>query len=346
MINTTKPYFIQTKEWSEFWLQSAHKNHDSHYFEHKSKLVDIAAFTYQYPWYIGKYFLYIPKGPTFKVNSEITKEQLIAEYKIFLAKITEFAAQNKCVFIKLDFDYNFTDLLYIDSNNTILKFVESTTKHKTVLSTKSLQYLSTMLLDCHGLSKNDNLPHFLEDNKHFYSQTNENVRRYTRKSLKQNWQIETSKTTENFEHFWQVYESTAKRQSFAIHTKSYFETMFASEFVRIIVLKDEQNIPHCCWFGVAFGETLYYLYGGNDDYSFTHQGQYLAHLVALQIAAKEKLLSYDLGGYDSEKGFGKFKEGYRGKVVKFLGPVDIVLQPLVYNTLNKLINTVKRIRTC
>jgi lipid II:glycine glycyltransferase (peptidoglycan interpeptide bridge formation enzyme) len=342
-MNKQQSYFLQTSQWSQFWLESAEKNHKVHYFEHKSETINLSAYAYDYPWYLGKSFLYIPKGPIFDVNTNSEKAEIHAEFKIFLTKIVEFAVLNKHVFIKLDFDYNFTDLLDINDNNKLFIFIQNCTLHKSQISDKSLQYLSTMLLDCKTLQKNNDLANFLEFNKHFYSQTNENIRRYTRKSLNQNWKIDTTKTNENFEHFWQVYESTAKRQSFAIHPKSYFEIMFAKDFVRVIVLKDEQDIPHCCWFGVTFGETLYYLYGGNDDYSFAHQGQYLAHLVALQIAANEEIESYDLGGYDSEKGFGKFKEGYRGKVVKFLGPVDIVLQPLVYTTLNKLIKTVKRV---
>lgn len=339
-----KPYFLQTSQWSQFWLEHVQKNHQIHFISHKNENIELSAYIYQYPWHLGKSFLYIPKGPIFKIYGNISKNQIVAEYKVFLNKITKFATQNKYIFIKLDFDYQFTNLLGIHDSETLLRLIEKLVPLHIKLSEKKLQYLSTMTLDCSRLQKSDDMTEFLDTNKDFWSQTNENIRRYTRKALKQNWQVDTSKTTDNFEAFWQVYESTAKRQKFAIHPKSYFNTMFKKKFVRIIVLKDEQNIPHCCWFGVLLNDTLYYLYGGNDNYSFDHQGQYLAHLIALQIASNEKIKQYDLGGYDSEKGFGKFKEGYRGNIVNFLGPVDIVLQPKIYNLINTVINFVKKLK--
>jgi lipid II:glycine glycyltransferase (peptidoglycan interpeptide bridge formation enzyme) len=339
-----KPYFLQTSQWSQFWLESAAASHHVHYISHKSQDVELSAYLYQYPWYLGKSFLYIPKGPLFKIKNDLTKEQLTQEYKIFLTKIIEFAVQNKQVFIKLDFDYNITDLLYLHDNSSLSELIKNFTNKVVRISKKSLQYLSTMILDCGKLQKDDDPSKFIASNSDFWSRTNENIRRYTRKSLKQNWTVDTSKTSQNFEDFWQVYQSTAHRQDFAIHPKCYFQAMFAKDFVRIIVLKDELGKPHCCWFGVVLEGTLYYLYGGNDEYSFSHQGQYLAHLVALQIAANEEIYSYDLGGYDPEKGFGKFKEGYRGKIVQFLGPIDIVLQPTAYTAVNTMIEIGRKLK--
>jgi lipid II:glycine glycyltransferase (peptidoglycan interpeptide bridge formation enzyme) len=336
-----KPYFLQTSEWSQFWLESSQKQHFIHYISYETDGITLSAYCYEYPWHLGKSFLYIPKGPIFQIKGDFSKKKLAQAYKSFLAKIVALAKQNKSVFIKIDFDYNFTNLIDIDSNENLLKFTKSVTDQSVQISKKTLQYLSTMILDCSNLQKNEDQFKFVESNKDFWSQTNENIRRYTRKSLKQNWIIDTSKTTQNFDDFWQVYQSTAQRQGFAIHPKTYFQSMFAKEFVRIIVLKDETGLPHCCWFGILLDSTLYYLYGGNDDYSFSHHGQYLAHLIALQSAANEEAKNYDLGGYDSEKGFGKFKEGYRGKIVKFLGPLDIILEPLIYTTLNKFINILK-----
>jgi lipid II:glycine glycyltransferase (peptidoglycan interpeptide bridge formation enzyme) len=254
------------------------------------------------------------------------------------------AKANNITYIKLDFDYHFTNLLDIKDNNQLLKFVSTHTTSKVVVSNKTIQYLSTALLDCSTLQYSDTIDDLMNINTSFWSKTNENIRRYTRKSLKQDWKIETGNTKDNFENFWSVYQSTANRQKFAIHPKSYFEKMLEHEFVRLIILKDSEGTPHSVWFGVEIDDTLYYLYGGNDDYSFDHYGQYLIHLVATQIAAQEKVKSYDLGGYDSSKGFGKFKEGYRGNIVTFLGPVDIILDPFYYHLIQTGIHALKRLK--
>jgi lipid II:glycine glycyltransferase (peptidoglycan interpeptide bridge formation enzyme) len=339
------PYFLQTKDWTDFWIKSVDTKHQIHYISHESEEISLSAYIYHYPWHVKQTFLYIPKGPYIQVKKDIDHTALQREFRSFLTKITELAQKEKATFIKIDADDYFTSLLEIHSNDKLLHFIRSCTPHTSIISKKSLQYLSTMVLDCGDLVKEENPQQFLLSNSAFWSKTNENIRRYTRKSLKQNWSIDTDKTPENFEHFWQVYTHTAQRQEFAIHPKSYFEAMFKHDFVRIITLKDEQGVPHCCWFGVKIDDTLYYLYGGNDTYSFEHYGQYLMHLVATQIAAREGVKYYDLGGYDSTKGFGKFKEGYRGRIIQFLGPVDIVLKKPEYFAIFSGIQAIKMIKS-
>jgi lipid II:glycine glycyltransferase (peptidoglycan interpeptide bridge formation enzyme) len=335
MITTLKPYFIQTKDWSDFWLESSLDNHFVECISHNTEKIEISTIVYQYPWHLGKSFFYIPKGPVFSILREISNEEILIQYQIFLQKIEKRAREKNMVFVKLDFDYQFTNLFHIEDNKKLLSLIRSKTNSYCTLSSKPIQYLSTMILDCQNLQYLEDLSSFVETNKPFWSKTNENIRRYTRKSLTQNWRIDATKSKENFENFWTIYSFTANRQGFAIHPKKYFEKLINHNFVRIIVLSDEKGVPHCCWFGISLLGTLYYLYGGNDDYSFAHYGQYLVHVVALQIASKENISSYDLGGYDSEKGFGKFKEGYRGKIVTFLGPIDIVLDKTSYTVINR-----------
>jgi SanA protein len=90
---------------------------------------------------------------------------------------------------------------------------------------------------------------------------------------------------------------------------------------------------------------MVYLYGGNTAISRKRHGQYLIHLAALYLATQEDTQFYDLGGYDSDKGYGQFKEGYKGALRSFLGPVDLVCRPLVYNSLQGLIGLVKGSRS-
>jgi lipid II:glycine glycyltransferase (peptidoglycan interpeptide bridge formation enzyme) len=66
--------------------------------------------------------------------------------------------------------------------------------------------------------------------------------------------------------------------------------------------------------------------------------------VAVAMGATEKLRFYDLGGYDSHSGYGKFKENYRGTIRNFLGPVDFVLNSPKYSLINLLIKFIKIFR--
>jgi FemAB family len=185
---------------------------------------------------------------------------------------------------------------------------------------------------------------FYEKSSDFWKTVNQNIRRYTKKSLKKDWWITTSKTEQNFEKFFQVYQETSSRQDFAIHSKDYLQKFFKEKFSRIIIIQDGQGKPHCVWLGTASEQTLTYICGGNTDYSFKNYGQYLIHLVAIFVAVKENLRFYDLGGYDESLSFSDFKKNYKGEIRDFYGAVDMVLKPFKYNFVSFLIRIARIFR--
>ena len=185
------------------------------------------------------------------------------------------------------------------------------------------------------------LSQFFVNTRQFWSRTNENVRRYTKKSLQSGWNISADKTDENFEAFWHVYQSTSDRQQFFTHHKSVVQNLMKYDFSRIIILRDQNNQPQSVWMGIVSDSTLTYLYGGNTPDSFKNYGQYLLHLVALKMTSDEGLQYYDLGRYDPEKSYSKFKENYHGTIRNFLGPIDLIISPVKYYSINFLIRVVK-----
>jgi lipid II:glycine glycyltransferase (peptidoglycan interpeptide bridge formation enzyme) len=346
MHHLTKPYFIQTQKWADFWVQTQDKNHSYRQFTFSKNGFNLQAIGYKYPWQFGQSFYYFPRFCS--ITSQVTdfdRSKLLEAVLEFIQKITTEITQENCTFIKIDTGFDLPHALQLTDTNSFLTFIKNSVSASKI-SAKSLQYLATMVLDTSLLTQKSPAQTYLEfyeSNKLFWSKCNENVRRYTKKSTTQNWNIDTSVSHENFEKFWHVYEQTAKRQEFGIHPKNYFETMLKHNFVRLITLSDE-NGPQSVWFGVSFDDTMYYLYGGNTEVSFKKYGQYLVHLVATEIIARENLKKYDLGGYDSTKGFGKFKDGYRGEIVHALGPIDIILDKPKYTFTQHISSVGKNIK--
>jgi lipid II:glycine glycyltransferase (peptidoglycan interpeptide bridge formation enzyme) len=317
---TYPKYFIQTSLWAQFWKEASLPGHN--FFElGKSPNIVIV---YQYPWQLGHNFLYIPKTAYF--NQEIHTELL------------QLAQRLRSSFIKIDFDDQYKD------------FSSVTQLPGAKISKKTLQFMQTMTLDTSTIVTYpdegviDWKLFFSKNVANFWSHTNQNIRRYTKKSCEQGWVVSTEKSLSNFEAFWSVYSETKDRQQFAIQPRSYLEHLFRQDFSRIIILRDSLGIPQCVWLGLSTEHTLTYLAGGNSAYSFDHYGQYLAHLVATHIAGSEKLSFYDLGGYNPDLGFGKFKEGYRGIIRVFQGPIDIITRPLVFRLISSLIAITKKIQ--
>lgn len=353
------PYFLQTKEWSDFWLDAMNNKHLAYLLEAPDSKATFAGWVYKYPWHLNQSFLYVPKGPIVTLHKKnIAKSELLKLFRTFCYRLVASGQTHDTSFIKLDFDDEVMKLFGVENTEDLEELMDGVLandgKHnfpkcELHTGTKTIQYMQTMILDGRVLKGSrvldwsmETLQNYYTENKDFWSQTNQNIRRYSKKSLKYDWEIIVDKSPETFDGFWKVYKATSERQKFATHNKEYFEKLAARPFTHIALLKYQGEVVSC-WFGVQSGDTLTYLYGGNTAEGFKLKSQYMMHIVALKILVDNKLSYYDLGGYDSSKGFGKFKEGYRGDIRSFLGPVDIVLQPRKYAFTNRFVKTTKNI---
>ena len=370
MFNAYETYFLQCQDWAKFWQEANGVGHIFLWFHTKvNDKYTLSTLVYQYPWHFGQSFWYIPKGgvltnkndTNYSVNSfsswqDIEQSELQYLFCDLNKQIYDSAKAQKISYIKVDWEEGLTQRLGLKTNKDLEHFYQNNFKNTknyknfqlAKISSKTIQYLSTITLDLSTISPVEDLEQFFIDSKSFWKTTNSNVNRYTKKSLELsialNWDISTQKTESNFELFWQVYNQTKDRQHFTIQPKAYMRHFFDQDFSRIIVIKDQDNQPQCVWMGIVFGDTITYLYGGNTDYSFDNYCQYLTHLVAIKMAVSEKLLKYDLGGYDPNKGFGKFKSNYKGTIRNFLGDIDIPIHLIKYTITNNTIKLIKFIK--
>jgi hypothetical protein len=321
--------FLQTKEWSDFWINANSDNHKTYYIE-LATLPSVNFIIYQYPWKFKQVWLYIPRlGSEFNIKDSKTAENIFQE---IVKKIVDIRNSTGATLAKIDFDSEFYNLL--KGQTEITEHLSKISNQQIVTSPRKINYLSTILLNIANITlpKNSNiesintekLVKFFADNNAFWSTTNQNIRRYTKKSIQQNWKIEVDSL--NFEEWYEVHKATAERQKFATHSKYYLEQLYKQSFTTSIILKNQENIAQAVWLGGIFGDTFVYLHGGNTDKSFKNYGQYLIHLMAIYIARMKGCTKYDLGGYEDDKGFSKFKSGYRGELISFPGAFDIVLK--------------------
>jgi Acetyltransferase (GNAT) domain len=321
---------------------------------------------YQYPWYLGQKFWYVAKGGVLSQKpikdndktriknkmqnrwSDISQSDLEDLFWQLNQELHNQAKQQAVCYIKADWEEGLTQKLGLENNLDLLSFYK--TKYSGVkISNKIIQYLQTMTLDLSVIPQRQafdlgQLSEFYEYSKPLWNVVNSNVKRYTKKSLTLDWQISVDKTDENFEAFWQVYSQTKDRQAFVTQSKEYTKRLFDQDFSRIIILRNGAGEPCCVWQGIVFGDTFVYLSGGNNQFSFDNYGQYLMHLVAVWLGYCEKLNVYDLGGYDKTKGFGRFKENYKGQVRTFLGDVDIPVDRVKFGLIDGGIELVKKLK--
>lgn len=341
---------------------------------------ELKSIVYEFPWYFGEKFWYVPKLGVLETedNSEENEWQDVSEenLKILLLKhlneIQNLAKQKSMAYIKIDIEAGLCQKLKITNNGQLLKLVSHKINAKAKISSKKIQYVQTITLDLTAIAGQNfqqifdysdpdillktktelspnvfsaaNYKDFYNESQSFWKTTNSNIRRYTKKALDLEWTVSVEKSDQNFEAFWQVYNSTKDRQNFVIHSRDYVYRLFQKDNTHLIVLRDYSGNPQCVWFGMNWGNTLDYLYGGNNEYSFQNYGQYLIHLVAIHQAKSLGLKYYDLGGYEKNTGYGKFKENYKGELRTFVGPIDMPIKDLKYRLISRFVEFLKGLK--
>lgn len=174
-----------------------------------------------------------------------------------------------------------------------------------------------------------------------HPKTRYNIKLAQKKGVK----VYDSTADSDFKTYLKLYFETTNRQKYFGHSPAYhqkvWETLRPAKMARIVI-GQYQKKPLVAWMLLNFGDTLYYPYGGS---SLEHKEVMASNLVAWEVIRLGKKLNFktfDMWGAlppDADKtnpwyGFHRFKEGYGGKHVEYIGTYDLVLRPLLYTALN------------
>lgn len=158
-------------------------------------------------------------------------------------------------------------------------------------------------------------------------------------------QVYESTKDADFEIYLKLYFETAKRQKYFGHTQEYhrlvWKTLMAGKMARVLIAK-YMDKPLVAWMLFNFGDTLYYPYGGS---SLEHKEVMASNLVcweAMRLGKKMGLKTFDMWGAlgpdakesDAWYGFHRFKAGFGGTLVEYIGTYDLILKQAIYKSLN------------
>ena len=349
-------YFSQNQNWVKVWKTSK-SNPQCDYFVHTQYGCEFVI--YQYPYSFGQVMWFancLGKESDLK-NLDIDKLNSILTNIIAKAK-----NQSNVAILKLSFNPDFVEQLLAKIHkldfqeakniNTIsqelFQHFQVNFGNRIVIPGTNLQNNSTIVLDLKAIPNDliysnqnnqdqvlttDILRQFWSDSQEFWKTTSSNIRRYTKKSLTQNWTVDINKN--NFDEAYNLLTLKSQELGFFVHDKQFIQSILDQDNAYLITLKDSSGAVQGCWIGFQYDGVMIYWYGANSQVSFDDYGQYLMHLTAIYLTTINGGINYDLGGYSPTEGFGKFKELYRGRIVSFCGDYDIVVKPNLYN-LDKL----------
>lgn len=310
--NSVVKHPLQSYEWGEFRTKMGVKMIRLGVFEN-NKLISAVQFSIHRVPLFGFKVGYLPKGPY------PTKELLEA--------LTKFGKDNGCVFIQIEPNQE-------AGGDT--KPEDLTKKYKNFrISRKPLFTKFTFYIDL-GKSEDELLMQMKEKTRY-------NVRLAQKKGVV----VSEENSSEAFDDYLKLLNETAKRDRFFAHNYRYHKTMWEalhpSKIARLLIAR-YNGVPLVAWVVFVWHNFLYYTYGASSSKYRDVMASNLMYFEAMKFGKKNGLNTFDLWGSlgpnpdpkDPFYGFHRFKEGYNGRLVEFVGSFDLVLNSTSYNLYHQI----------
>lgn len=166
--------------------------------------------------------------------------------------------------------------------------------------------------------------------------TRYNIRLAEKKSIR----IEESKDQGAIDSFYELMTQTSERDEFHPHSKEYYkklvETLGSKNMLSIFTAYKDAS-PIASIIVSYWGTQATYLHGASDYAHRNLMAPYLLQWQAIQQAKSRGCTSYDFWGISPEgapddawAGVTRFKEGFGGKRVDYIGTLDYPFRPLLY----------------
>lgn len=174
-----------------------------------------------------------------------------------------------------------------------------------------------------------------------HSKTRYNIRLANRHGVK----VEERTTDEGFEIYLDLIFETTKRQGFYLHSRQYhrdlWQTIKKTDMPHILIAS-YQNKPIAAFMLFALKDRFFYPYGASLDLHRNVMAPNLLMWEAVRLGKKLGCRSFDMWGSlgpdaspsDNGYGFHRFKQGYGGHLVRFVGTYDLVINRQLYSLYN------------
>jgi lipid II:glycine glycyltransferase (peptidoglycan interpeptide bridge formation enzyme) len=297
--NKLVTHVIQSFEWGEF--RKSFGMVKRYFIFEGNKPVRAFQITFHKIPYTNKFVGYLPKGP-------------FPDYELAKA-LQKIGKEQDCAFIKIEPD------VYKDDTREISPLFKQ--------SPKSLFTKHNFILD---LTSSEEV--IL---KNMHPKTRYNIKVAEKHGVK----VEERVDDDAFNIYLKLYFETTKRQGYHGHNESYHKKVWdilkQNNMARILIASYEGE-PLTAWMLFNFNNNLYYPYGGSSKSHPEVMANNLVAWEAIKLGKKLKLKSFDMWGALSENpdpkdpfiGFHRFKKGYGGKLVEYIGTFDLVLNWPIY----------------
>lgn len=305
---------VQTWEWGDFQESQGHKVYRLGVFE-KEKIV-------------GAYSVSFHRIPNTNFSIGTLLRGPVVDMDM-IENVRKIAKDEKAVFVKFEPD------VYerVFSGDDIQNFQINTDFPEFKISPKVAFYPYTFLIDL-TLSEEKLL-------ESMHPKTRYNIKVANRHGVR----VEEKTSDQGFEIYLKLLFDTTRRQGFYLHTQKYHRDqwqMLKKTGIPHIMIASYQEQPLAAFMLFQVKDRLFYPYGASLDFHRETMSPTLLMWESILLGKKNNCKVFDMWGClgpeakEGDQGFGfhKFKQGYGGKLVQYMGTYDLVINPQIYQIYN------------
>ncbi|MHB1125857.1 MAG: lipid II:glycine glycyltransferase FemX [Bacillota bacterium] len=265
---------------------------------------------------VGKSILYAPRGPVL----DIQRHDL---YDFLLGSVKDLARDQGGIMLKIDPD--------IPAANK--EFNAYLASRKFQPADKGDGFEGTQPRYVFRLDITPPLEQLLAD---LHPKTRYNLRLAERKGVT----VREEVTMDDLPVFYRILQETAERDRFLIRSYAYFEVLWKELVTRgyaKLFMADFQGEPIAGTLAFILGDKAWYIYGASSNRHRNLMPNYLLQWTMIRWAKENSCAMYDFRGVPGELtednplyGLYRFKKGFNGEYVQFIGEYDLVFLPAYY----------------
>jgi len=310
-VSTNSGDFLQSWGWGEFQISVGSKIERLGVIgDNDDLLAAVTIIKRALPF--GFAYWFVPRGPViaksqfpisnFQTNSKSQFPNNAYDFLMNELKIR--AGQEKIVFLRFEPP--------VVNNVPEYHFWKELVSAKNIFPTIALEPAQTRMLDL-----TIGVANILAD---MHQKTRYNVRLAEKKGVK--IFIGDEKDCDDW---WQILQETGGRDGFRLHSKKYYAAMMQIGFMKLYLARHDNKILA----GILvshFGQTATYVHGASSNEGRHLMAPYLLQWEAIKESLTENYQYYDFYGVDKVKwpGVTRFKEGFGGQNMAYLGTFDLV----------------------
>lgn len=323
-----KGHFLQSPEWAK--LKSEWKNEVVLAEDKDGNIKGAMSILIRKLPYINSSIMYSPRGPVCDIHDKETFQELVDGAK-------ELAKKYNAFIFRVDPD--------IPDNDEEFKKIAQEVGFKLKEDVKDfnevIQPRYVFRLNVKDKTEEELL-------KSFHEKTRYNIRLAGRKGV-----TIRDGNREDLKDFYRIMQETGNRDNFLIRPLEYFEKMYdcmGKDYLRVI-MADYNGKPISGAIAIYYGNKVWYLYGASSNENRNVMPNYLVQWEMIKWALEKKCDIYDFRGvsghvdeHHPQYGIYKFKKGFNGDFVEFVGELYMVFKPLTNFAFNTLGETYRNLQ--